>query len=169
MLPLVGPDTRPYPVGHAELTLLPARDGVPHGGVQRSGKAPNCSYFTNWTRKDDSITWDVEVGRAGIYEASVYYTCPAADKGSTIELSFDGARVQTKVDPPHDPPLTGKAEDRHDRGPESYVKDFKPLSLGAIQLNKSRGPLTLRASEIPGSQVADIRYVALRFISKLSA
>ncbi len=162
MLPLVGPDTRPFPVGFSGLTMLPARDGVPHGGVQRSGKAPNCSYFTNWTRKDDSITWDVEVGRAGAYEALVYYTCPAADKGSIIEMTFGSARVQAKVEPPHDPPLIGKADDRHDRGGESYVKDFKPLSLGSIQLNKARGLLTLRALEIPGAQVADIRYAALR-------
>jgi arylsulfatase A-like enzyme len=165
MLPLVGPDTRPFPAGYNDYTMLPARDGVPHGGVRRSGKAPNCSYFTNWTSRDDSMTWDVEVGRAGRYEAIVYYTCPAAAKGSSIELSFDGARVQAKVDPPHDPPLIGKSDDRHDRGGESYVKDFKPLSLGPIQLNKTRALLTLRALEIPGSQVADIRYVALRYMS----
>jgi arylsulfatase A-like enzyme len=164
MLPLVGPDDRPFPAGYWENTMLPARDGVPHGGVKRSAQAPNCSYFTNWTSKDDSMTWDVEVGRPGKYEASVYYTCPAADKGSTIELSFDGARTQAKVEPPHDPPLIGKADDRHDRGPESYVKDFRPLSLGTIQLNKTRALLTLRALEIPGSQVADIRYVALKYL-----
>ncbi|MCI0536492.1 MAG: arylsulfatase, partial [Verrucomicrobiales bacterium] len=44
-------DGRPYPVGYAEFprTPLPARDGIPHGGVQRSAGAPNCSYFVNWT------------------------------------------------------------------------------------------------------------------------
>src|SRR5262249_12766605 len=38
---------RPYPVGFAEFprTVLPARDGVPHGGVKRSASAPNCSFF----------------------------------------------------------------------------------------------------------------------------
>src|SRR5205085_1526745 len=41
--PLVGPDDRPYPVGFATTTWLPARDGVGHGGVERSAKAPNCS------------------------------------------------------------------------------------------------------------------------------
>lgn len=164
MLPLVGPDTRPFPVGFSDITMLPARDGVPHGGVKRSAQSPNCTYFTNWKSKDDSITWDVEVGRAGTYEASAYYTCPASDTGSAIELSFGGASVQAQVQLPHDPPLIGKSDDRQDRS-QSYVKDFKPLALGAIQLKKSRGPLTLRAVEIPGSQVAEIRYVTLRFIS----
>ena len=40
---MVLPDDRPYPVGYAEFpwTPLPARDGVPHGGVERSSGAPN--------------------------------------------------------------------------------------------------------------------------------
>ena len=65
---------------------------MPHGNVKRSASAPNCSFFTNWTSTDDSITWDIEVATAGKYEAVVYYTCPAADVGSTIELSFMEAR-----------------------------------------------------------------------------
>lgn len=161
MLPLVGDDDRPYPVGYSELTLLPARDGVPHGGVQRSNRAPNCSYFTHWTSADDSMTWDVEVTNAGSYEAAVYYTCAAADVGSTIELSLGGARVQTRVSEANDPPLVGAREDRASRGTESYVKDFKPLRMGRIRLEKTRGPLTLRALSVAGRQVADIRYVAL--------
>ena len=48
MLPLVGKDDRPFPVGYSETTMLPARDGVGEGGIERSAKAPNCSYFTNW-------------------------------------------------------------------------------------------------------------------------
>jgi arylsulfatase A-like enzyme len=165
MLPLVGPDDRPFPVGFAPNTMLPARDGVPHGGVRRSAAAPNCSYFTNWTSKDDSMTWDIEVGRAGNYEAVVYHTCPEAAKGATIELSFAGARVQAKLAAPHDPPLTGAADDRTPRKGESYVKDFKPLPLGAIRLEKTRAALTLRAVEIPAGQVADVRYVALRALA----
>src|ERR1051325_6638381 len=58
-------DDRPYPVGYAEfsMTPLPARDGVPHGGVQRSAGAPNCSYFVNWKSTDDSMTWDIAVNK----------------------------------------------------------------------------------------------------------
>ena len=33
--------------------LGPARDGVAHGGVQRSAGAPNCSYFVNWKSVGD--------------------------------------------------------------------------------------------------------------------
>ena len=165
MLPLVGKDDRPFTVGYAGLTLLPARDGVPHGGIQRSAQAPNSSFFINWTFKEDSITWDVEVGRAGTYEAIAYYTCRAVDIGALIELSLGKDRVQCRINQPNDPPLTGMEQDRRNRDLESYVKDFKPLSLGRIRLSKTRGLLTLRALDIPGAKVADIRRIALRYIS----
>jgi arylsulfatase A-like enzyme len=161
---LPGKDTRPFPVGYAANTLLPARDGVPHGAVQRSAIHPNCSFFQHWTSKDDSITWDVETGQAGRYEATLYYTCPAADVGSTIELSFRESRITAKVDQAWDPPLVGAAQDRSPRT-ESQVKLFKPLRLGVMQLEKGRGLLTLRALQIAGKQVADVRYVAMRLLA----
>jgi arylsulfatase A-like enzyme len=159
--PFVGPDDRPYPVGFAASTWLPARDGVGHGGVERSGRAPNCSFFTNWRKKEDRITWDVEVLRGGTFKAELYYTCAATDVGATVELEWNGARVKGRVDTAHDPPLEGLAEDRFDRGPESFVKAFRPLELGRIRLSKGRGTMTLRALDIPGGQVADVRYLIL--------
>ena len=159
--PFVGPDDRPYPVGFAKTTWLPARDGVGHGGIERSARAPNCSFFTKWTKREDRITWTVEVLQPGDYAADLYYTCPAADVGSTVELFGRGGRVEAKIDVAHDPPLEGRAEDRVDRGSESYVKAFKPLRLGIIHLEKGRGPMTLRATDIPGKQVGDVRYLIL--------
>ncbi len=81
---------RPFAVGYAKSTTLPARDGVEHGTIQRSAKPPNNSFFTHWTDVDDSITWDVEILNAGHYEVVVYYTCAAAgDEGATVQLSME--------------------------------------------------------------------------------
>lgn len=160
VLPNIGPDDRPFPVGYARTTLLPARDGVASGGIQRSAKPPNSSFFTNWASKDDRISWDIEVGNAGRYRAELYCTCRKQDVGSVVELSFLGASTRAKLTEAHDPPLIGKAEDRVERI-ESYTKDFKPVPLGIIDLKKGRGKLELRAVEIPGQQVADVRYVVL--------
>jgi hypothetical protein len=89
-------DPRPIPVGYREfpITMLPARDGEPRGGVQRSSGAPNCSYFVNWTSKDDSMVWLLDVHTAGRYEVTIDYTCKLPDAGSTIELSFQDAKTQ---------------------------------------------------------------------------
>jgi arylsulfatase A-like enzyme len=165
-----GPDDRPFTVGYApgptSSTPLPARDGVAHGTIQRSDSAPNCSYFTHWTSPQDKITWDVDVGRDGRYEATVYYTCPASDVGSTVELSLNGARIEAKITEAHDPPLYGQEHDRVERHAESFMKDFKPLKLGAFDLKIGRGELTLRALKIPGKQVMDVRYIILDRISE---
>jgi arylsulfatase A-like enzyme len=157
---------RPFPVGYRAfpITWLPARDGVPHGQIRRSAGAPNCSFFTGWSRTDDRITWDIEVATSGRYEAVVYYTAAAEDVGSTLELGFNGSQVQAKVVEPHDPPLRGAEHDRVTRNGESYVKDFKPLSLGLIDLKKGRGPLAIRAIKIPGRRVIDLRAVVLTLI-----
>jgi arylsulfatase A-like enzyme len=163
LLPGLTDDDRPFPVGYREFptTQLPARDGVPHGNVKRSARAPNCSFFKNWTSTEDRITWDIEVAANADYETVIYYTCAEVDIGSTIELNFNGSRLQGKVTKAHDPPLLGAENDRTPRGGESYVKDFRALRLGALRMEKGRGQLTLRAIEIPGNHVMDVRSLML--------
>ncbi len=155
-------DDRPFPVGYREfpVTPLPARDGVASGKIRRSAPAPNCSYFTNWRSTEDKITWDVKVATSGDYEAVLYYTCPKEDVGSTVELSFQGTAIRGKVAESFDPPLIDNM-DRVPRKGESYVKDFRPLRLGVVRLNKGRGMLTVRALSIPGKQVMDLWAVVL--------
>ena len=144
----------------APMTELPARDGRPHGGVTRSSRAPNASYFTTWTRPDDSITWTVDVLASGTYSAEVWYTCPEADAGSTIELSCGHEAVSAEVRPGWDPP-PNRGDDRVERKAEGYDKDFHPLRLGTIRLEAGPATLLLKATNIPGRTVADIRRLVL--------
>ncbi len=157
-------DNRPFPVGHSAMprAFLPARDGVPANDIKRSANAPNCSYFTNWTNRFDRMTWPIAVAEPGRYEAIVHYTCAPGDVGSTIELSLNDAKWTGTIAKAHDPPLRGAERDRVPRKGESYVKDFRPLSLGTIDLPKSEGTLILRALKVAGKSVADVRAVELR-------
>lgn len=158
-------DDRPFPVGHRAmpLTELPAGEGVPHGAVRRSARWSNSSYFTHWTTTDDRLSWPVEVATAGRYRATVFYACPAADVGSTIELSLGDRRLLAVLDRPNDPPVIGPAEDRVPRD-ESYTKYFRPFNLGVIELAAGRGELNLRALKIPGRQVMELQAVALTLL-----
>lgn len=166
MLPGLTDDKRAFPVGYHQMptTYLPARDGVPHGRVQRSARAPNCSFFTGWQSTDDRMTWSIDVHTAGRYEAVLYYTCAADDVGARIELRVGEAAVTAEVAPAHDPPLVGAADDRVERVGESYVKEFRPLALGEFDLEPGTSTLVLRALEVPGDRVADVRAVALRLV-----
>lgn len=157
-------DGRPYPVGYAEFpgTWLPARDGVAQGKVRRSASAPNCSYFVNWSSPKDRITWDIEVHTAGNYEVTLLYTC--AEAGSTIELAFQDARLQGKVAPAWDPPLIKDQDVIPRPNGESVMKDFRPLKLGTVRLEKGRGPLTLSAPQITGTHAMDLRGIKLTLL-----
>lgn len=155
-------DERPIPVGYPEFpwTPLPARDGVGEGGIQRSAGAPNCSYFVNWKRPEDAIVWDIEVATAGDYEAVLHYTAPES-AGATVELSFGDARLAGKIAPGWDPPLMANQDTLPRPKAESRMKEFRPLILGTIHLARGRGLLRLRATEIPGPSVADVRLLTL--------
>jgi len=158
-------EKRPFTIGHHDFKYnqIPARDGVAHGNIKRSNQWPNCSFFTNWKSTSDSITWNVKVLADGDFELVVYYTCPAKDVGSTFELSFGKEKLTGKIIEPHDPPLKGEEQDLIPRW-ESYVKDFKPLNIGTIHLTKCEGLLTLKATDVPGSQVMDFRLMMLKRI-----
>ncbi|MCA9011580.1 MAG: arylsulfatase [Planctomycetaceae bacterium] len=159
-------DPRPLTVGYREfpITMLPARDGEPRGGVKRSSAAPNCSYFVNWTSKEDSMVWLVDVHTAGRYSVTIDYTCRLPDAGSTIQLSFKSATISGTVLPGWDPPLNTN-QDTLPRPPaESQMKEFRTLHLGEVNLPAGVGPLTLRASDIPGESVMDVRRITLTLL-----
>ena len=160
-------DPRPLPVGYREfpITILPARDGSPVGAVTRSSNAPNSSYFVNWKSTDDALVWTVDVETAGRYRVVIDYTCPLADAGSLIVLSLGDAALRGQVRPGWDPPLYDN-QDTLPRPPaESKMKPFKPLDLGEIELPAGGGELTLRAVEIPGASVMDLRRITLTLVT----
>ena len=156
-------DPRPLPVGYREFprSFLPASEAVPQGTVRRSTTSPNSSYFVNWTSPADQMVWQLDVHTNGNYAVEILYTCPLPDAGSTIELSLGDSRLTGKVTPGWDPPLYTN-QDTLPRAPtQSKMKEFRTLSLGPISLQAGQGPLTLRALEIPGRQVMDVRGIAL--------
>jgi hypothetical protein len=140
---------------------VPARDGYGVGRVKRSSKHPNCSYYMNWASTEDQICWDVDVVESGSFEITLYYTCPEKDVGSAVTLSCGESRLQFKISEAHDSPLIGAKEDRIPRG-ESYVKEWKEISIGTINLAKGQQLLKLQATEIPGAQVMDFRLLLFK-------
>lgn len=159
-------DPRPFPVGYREfpITMLPARDGEPRGGVKRSSAAPNCSYFVHWSSPDDSMVWRIDVHTTGRYEVVIDYTCPQADAGSLVELSCAESRLTGRVALPWDPPLYTNQDTLPRTHGESQMKSFRALRLGEIDLRAGEAELMLRALEIPGKTVMDVRRVTLTLL-----
>ena len=158
----LGKDTRPFIIGHSNYrwTQIPARDGITHGEIKRSGRAPNCSYFANWKSTDDKITWDCEVASTGIYEVSIHYALTSGNEGTVLQLSHNNSNIKHKFMTPHEVPARGQENDRIQRR-ESYVKDFKEIKIGKIKLNKGKGELALQALKIPGEESIEFRLLML--------
>ncbi len=159
----MGEENRPFLLGHPGLmfTQVPARDGLAHGGIKRSNKFPNCSHFINWRSLDDRITWEVEVVESGEFDVEIYYTCPEADVGSSVELSFNASSLKRRITEAFDPPYIGRAADRFKRT-EGDEKQWRALRMGTIDLEKGRGTLILKALEIPGNSVMDFRLLMFK-------
>lgn len=154
-------DDRAFVVAHpgSKITQLPARDAVASGGLKRSNRFPNDSYFENWKSTDDQITWKAEAGDSGQFEVEVFYA--AKSGGAKYRLSFNGNDLDFAIPEAHDVPKLGAREDRSPRS-ESYTKDWKRLKVGLIKLNKGEGNLVLRALEIPGEEAMEFRLLTLR-------
>ena len=155
-----------FPVGYegSKFTLLPARDGIPHRGIKRSSIHPNSSFFTNWTSTSDSVTWDTDILTSGKYKATVYYTSKASAVGSTLVLKQGENEISTGINEAHDSDFLAVEYDRSPRD-ESYEKDYKPLEIGIIQLDKGHHPLTMKASEIKGSEFIEVRMLVLERVN----
>jgi hypothetical protein len=159
-------DPRKIDIGHEAfpVTMLPARDGEPVGGVMRSSSAPNSSCFVNWTSTDDRMVWNVDVQQDGDYEVTLDYTCPASAVGSLIELSLREARLTMTISEAWDPPLLANQDTLPRPKGESKMKPFKNLKMGVIHFQKGAGPLTLRALNVPGGSVMDLRRLTLTLL-----
>ena len=162
VLPELGKDERSFVIGHPNYrwTQVPARDGISHGAIKRSGRFPNCSYYENWKTTQDKITWNCEVGATGTYEVSIHYALKKGDEGTVVQLSHNNASIEHKFTESHEVPSRGQENDRVERR-ESYVKDFKEIKIGKINLTKGKGELTLKALEIPGEESIEFRLLML--------
>ncbi|MFS4418746.1 arylsulfatase [Maribacter sp. 2307ULW6-5] len=160
-------DNRPFTLGHPDhrFTQLPARDGVGHGNIVRSNRYPNNTFFTHWTSEKDSISWDIEVLQKGHYKTTLYYTLPKGQEGIGVHLRFGDGHISKTISEAHDPPLTGMEHDRTPRM-ESYVKDFKPVVLGTLFMEKGRQHLVLKTSKLqPQKKGLDVRLLLFERVS----
>jgi hypothetical protein len=110
------------------------------------------------------MVWEIDVKTAGEYTVMIEYTCPIDDAGATVELSFMGSKLTGIVTPGWDPPLYTNQDTLPRPAIESTMKEFRPLHLGTMRLGADRGELELRALEILGQTVMDVRRITLTLL-----
>jgi hypothetical protein len=154
-----------FPVGYEDsrYTHLPARDGSAHGNIKRSNRFPNASHFTNWTSINDSISWNCEILTSGKYRATVYLTNKESSIGSTFVLKQGINNLMAQISEVNDSPFVNVEFDRFNRQ-ESFEKEFKPLEMGIIDMDKGLSTISLKADKIMGEELMEFRLLTLERI-----
>ena len=78
-------------------------------------------------------------------------------------MQFNQSIISRKITAAHDPAEVGAKEDRVARA-ESYVKFFKQIELGEMDLKAGAGDLTLTVPEIPGDAGIEFRLLMFQRI-----
>lgn len=154
----------PIPVGypHIDRMELPAHEAFLTGDIHyKFGKFGWANdWITGWTSKVDTIRWEVKATEAVDYEVSIKYTTPAENIGAAIQLSTDKQNLPAKIDTPFEP-MVVVSPDRAHRDSEAYDQSWATLKLGMLHLEPGIHLLKLTASDIPGSEVAEIKALIL--------
>ena len=85
--------------------------------------------------------------------------------GHIKSREFVGQRLRYTLAQPHEAPARGMENDRAPRK-SSYVKDFKAINMGVMEMKKGNGELTLRALNIPDQEALEFRLLMLRRLAK---
>ena len=71
----------------------------------------------------------------------MHYALPKGDEGTAVQITYGmgnyASATTVTLSKAHDVPVRGQENDRVKRM-ESYVKDFKPISMGMLKLSPRR-------------------------------
>jgi hypothetical protein len=149
-------------VGHAECPYveLPAPEAYFTDNIRwynQWGFAHD--WLTGWAGADDRIWWEADVVAAGRYEVTVKYTCPADSVGTRLRIEADGDSVEAALAEAFDPP----PRQRPTRFPKKrFIQTFKSQRLGELVLKEGPQRITIRAVDLRGSRVCDLKAIGLR-------
>jgi arylsulfatase A-like enzyme len=155
-----------YDIGFPEFPIarLDASEGIGRGGIPRSGGAPNLTWLM-WKKKERDIYWPVEAQTSGRYRVEIDYTCPGADVGSLIEVSFSGSALTNRLTEAFDPPFTDNDTLPRSKRITRY-KEFRTWDFGTMEIEKGRDALRIRALEVPGPSVMDVRRITMTLLNE---
>ena len=140
--PATVPTTRPVQADDGSI-LLHARDVTIHGTTVRYEPDPHKNTVGYWTRKEDWVSWEFDVKRAGKFNVVMLQGCGKDSGGSEVEFSIGHQALKTTVEE------TGG------------FQKFVSRSIGAVDLSVGTHTLCVKPLTKPGLAVMDLRQVTL--------
>ena len=154
----------PIPIGYVEAPEvdLPVTQGERSSGLNFSARSPgwNHDWIAEWANSDESIAWQIDVVRQGVFDVELLYACPPADVGSTVDVRIGEQRLSAVIRKAHDPPVR-LGPDRGGRH-VAYEKEWATLSMGRVRLGGGKARVTLKAVDIPGLRAMQVKSVRMR-------
>jgi arylsulfatase A len=163
-----GFDPLPAHLGHPDwpTVVLPGHEAflvtVDGAGIsyhQKNGWAND--WITNWTNTAAYARWPLEIIRPLTCEVTLLYTCSKENLGAKATVQIQDKTLEAVITEAHDPPPLPSPT----RGGTRYEvpeKIWRPLTLGTVKLQKGSAKVTVRAVDIPGKQMFDLKAVKIR-------
>src|SRR5947207_5748171 len=92
-VPSTRPTTRPIVQAADGVILLHARDVTVHGTTVRYEPQPNKNTVGYWTKKEDWVSWDFVVERAGKFEVIALQGCGKGSGGAEVQFAFEDQKL----------------------------------------------------------------------------
>ncbi len=164
------PRVEPLKIGpDAKGTInLPALYGLlegPHGQRIRYESRDGVIHAGNWIRPPDSIEWEFQAPKAGVYQVILDHAVEVGQGGSEVQLVLNG-KVAPRVAPNGVPFSTGDGElvggATHVFRTTSTGGAFRRRNIGNVKLRKGPNKLKLVVSKVRKEKSLDLRGVTLK-------
>ena len=136
---------------HGQRIRYESRDGIVHAG--------------NWVRPPDSIEWEFQAPRAGMYQLALDHAVEAGQGGSELQVIVNG-KIAPRLAPNGVPFSTGDGEvvgeAAHVVKTTATGGEFKLKRVGNIKLKKGANKLKLVMSKVRKEKSLDLRAVTLK-------
>lgn len=156
---------RPDAKGMVTLPALYGQLEGPHGQRIRYESQDGIVHAGNWIRPPDSIEWEFEVPKAGVYQVILNQAVEAGQGGSEVQVVLNG-KLAAKMAPNGVPFSSGDADlvggATHVFKTTSTGGQFKNKNVGTVKLKKGPNKLKLMVSSVKKEKSLDLRGVTLK-------
>jgi arylsulfatase A len=160
-----GVELPPVPVGYPgyDVVNIITPDALKSDGIDYSGKwGWATGWLRHWTDTKDSITWQIDVIEPGNYEFILHYWCETENTGTEFVLSNGESSLNATLTVPNEGDFLYLPSQTPIDSPD--IRDWAPLNMGTMILEKGPQDLVLKALSIPGEHAGEFR--SLEIIKK---
>jgi hypothetical protein len=142
--PATQPTTKPIEQAADGSILLHAKDVTIHGTTVRYEPKPEKNTIGFWTKKEDWVSWDFVVKKAGKFHVLALQGCGKGSGGAEVEFSVAEQTLKMTVE---------------DTG---GFQKFVERDLGTVDLKAGKDTLSVKPQTKPHGAVMDLRQVQLK-------